>query len=218
MPSRPGHSGAPPGRKPRSGGVTSCQAIGHRSLRLGHGPGPDPTRTGGPRTTRDEQAVAPSQPAGQLARTRRSHAAVLHRPGHLTGAGPDNSTDQEPGLRGPLAGCALSRPGPATARARRTHALESPPEVPVTRTRLGKPTHGPHDRVYSNTWYNGTLKGYCIRLIPPLEILSRPRPASAGPGGPRAARTLPRAGTRTKPGASDATPKLYVPSSARAAT
>jgi hypothetical protein len=77
----------------------------------------------------------PSQPAGQLARTRGSHAAALHRLGLLTGLGTDNSTDQEPGLPGPFAGCALSRPGPATARARRTHAQELPPEAPVARTR-----------------------------------------------------------------------------------
>ncbi len=36
----------------------------------------------------------------------------------------------------------------------------------------------------------GPKMGNGIRLIPPLQILSQPRPATAGPGGPRAARTL----------------------------
>jgi hypothetical protein len=40
----------------------------------------------------------------------------------------------------------------------------------------------------------GPEMGNGIRLIPPLQILSQPRPATAGPGGPRAARTLLRAG------------------------
>ncbi len=59
-----------------------------------------------------------------------------------------------------------------------------------------------------------------FRLKPPPEILSRPPlPATARPGGTRAARTLSRrTAPRTRSGADDATPKLHAPSLARAAT
>jgi hypothetical protein len=76
----------------------------------------------------------------------------------------------------------LSRPRPATAG-------PGGPRAARTLLRAGQPARRTGPR------HIGTdPRGNGIRLNPPQQILSRPRPATAGPGGPRAARTLPRAG------------------------
>jgi hypothetical protein len=75
-----------------------------------------------------------------------------------------------------------SQPRPATAGPA-DHALRGLPYGPANR---------PADPGCANI--GSDQKGNGIRLIPPLQNLSRPRPATAGPGGPRAARILPRAG------------------------
>ena len=79
---------------------------------------------------------------------------------------------------------AITQPTPAChCQARRTTRCED--------IHTGLST-GPPDRAAPRK--HGPKMGNGIRLTPPLQNLSRPRPATAGPGGQRAARTLLRAG------------------------
>ena len=84
---------------------------------------------------------------------------------------------------------------PVGTRAART--LPRPSDSDRVRLARSQPRHraAPHEPGRTRpTRSNAIPRESGIRLNPPPEILSRPRPATARPGGTRAARTLPRAG------------------------
>jgi len=172
-----------------------------------HGPSCEPetphtTSTSGPRASSLHKTF--SRPLACTARTRQGASAAWTLPRPSDSDWPGSGQYHQPGRTAPGPPCwtrSSAHPGPATARPRRALALHGPSRGPVTQTESDWPganyatglhhtSPGGLDQP-GQTRYPGKAVSDSIHH---LRSSADPRPATARPGGARAARTLPRAG------------------------